>query len=197
MAEFSTTSPEIAENGMTITPIWTTLITQNDSKFVSEQRKAKQVFPKYDVKLKYPDAITPSDIQAIFDFYMARKGAYESFYIYDKTSRNHTKQYVDYGDSTTTIFDIPGKTTSSVSIYIDDVLQVGGYSIVSGTGTVSSDRVQFNAAPVTGQLITVSFTGYLRIRARFKDDRWSIAHLTQLLYLGGEIEFIGLAAEDT
>jgi hypothetical protein len=194
MAEYSTTNPLIAPDGLSITPIWTTIITQSDG--ITEQRKAKQLFPKYDVKLKYPTAIIPADIKIIYAFYMARKGAYEAFYIYDRESDAHVAQFVGWGDGSTLVFDIPGKTSSLQSVYIDGTLQNSGYSILTSGGTEASDRIQFTVAPILGQLITCSFTGYLRMRVRFKEDRLSKENLTHLLYRGGEIELKGLSAED-
>ena len=225
MAEYSTTNPLIAPDGLSITPIWTTIITQSDG--ITEQRKAKQLFPKYDVKLSYPNGISPADIKIIYAFYMARKGAYGAFYIYDREPDEHVSQFVGWGDGVTSTFDIPGITTSEQKIYIDGVeISSNNYTILTGGGVENSDRVSFGASggsllletggklllesggdmllegissgspPISGQLITCTFTGYLRMRVRFKEDKLSKETLTHLLYRGGEIEFKGLSAED-
>lgn len=80
------------------------------------------------------------------------------------------------------IFDLPSKTTdndSTLKIYVAGVLQTketpNQYDFLSGGGQGGSDRIQFKAGyiPTTGQLITADFKGYLRIKGRFKDDKFS------------------------
>ena len=109
--------PNPAPDGLLVTPVWTTVTTPFDA--MTEQRKAKQVFAKYDVSLKYPEGMTNADIMTLWAFYMARKGAYQAFYIYDLLSQAHTGLFVGWGDGTTTTFDLPGKSTSGHTIYID------------------------------------------------------------------------------
>jgi hypothetical protein len=99
--------------------------------------------------------------------------------------------YVGIGNGTTTIFDLPGKTTSAQSIYLDGALQGGGYSILVGGGTENADRVSFTSAPSANQIITVDFTGTLRLKCRFKEDSMSKTGFTKALYSTG-IELVGL-----
>lgn len=175
MAEYPTTSPTPSYKDFVITPRWKTIISEMDAG--NEQRKQKSTYAIYDVSLKY-DHLTITEFQTIWNFYMARRGAYEAFYIYDKISMTHGETnmpvYIGLGDGVITTFDIPGKTTTSQSIYLDGSLVGGGnYSILTGGGAESSDRVQFTAAPGSGILITCKFTGYLRIRCRFEEDKLS------------------------
>lgn len=109
--------PNPAPDGLLVSPVWTTLTTPFDA--MTEQRKAKAVFAKYDVSLKYPEGLDNADIQTLWAFYMARRGAYQTFYIYDLLSQAHTGLFVGWGDGTTTTFDLPGKSTSGHTIYID------------------------------------------------------------------------------
>jgi len=160
---------------LVIEPEWQTVISGFDGG--GEQRRQKQLFPKYNVAVQY-DALSETAMQTLWAFYMARKGAYEAFYIYDLSllasiSPNYDGQYVGTGDAATDIFDIPGRSTSSQSVYIDNVLQTitTDYSILTGGGESSSDRIDFVSAPAAGEVITVDFTGYLRIRARFLEDK--------------------------
>jgi hypothetical protein len=118
MSEYPST-PKPAPDGLLVTPVWTTVTTSFDA--MTEQRKAKQVFAKYDVSLKYPEGMTNADIMTLWAFYMARKGAYQAFYIYDLLSLAHTGLFVGWGDGETTIFDLPGKSTSDQTIYKDGV----------------------------------------------------------------------------
>lgn len=109
--------PNPAPDGLLVTPVWTTVTTPFDA--MTEQRKAKQVFAKYDVSLKYPEGMTNADAMTLWAFYMARRGAYQAFYIYDLISVTHVGLFVGWGDGETTIFDLPGKSTSGHTIYID------------------------------------------------------------------------------
>lgn len=154
---------------VSVTPIWKTNVTSLDSG--KEQRRQKWSFPKYDVSLNYDLIIPQSNMQILWDFYMARKGAAEAFYFYFRRSGAHKAQFVDYGDGSTTIFDLPGKSTSSRSIYFDGAVQSSGFSYLTGGGGESSDRVEFASAPPNGTLITCDFTGFLRNRCRFEEDR--------------------------
>lgn len=187
--------PIPAEEGFTITPVWTTVITTFDA--LTEQRKQKQLFAKYDVSIQYPDGVLLADVQTLWDFYMAMKGAYTPFYIYDIESMEHAGLFAGWGDGATTTFDIPAKTTSNHAIYIDGILQSSGYSILTGGGAESSDRVQFSSAPVSGAIITCDFTGYLRMRVRFTEDRLSRQHFINSIFKGMAVELTGLSPEVT
>ncbi len=157
-----------------IEPEFKTLISGFDGG--GEQRRQKQLFAKYNVTVQY-DALSAADAQTIYDFYMARKGSYEAFYIYDlallaSISTDHTGLYCGTGDASTEVFDIPGRSTSSQVVYVDGVEQTvtTDYVILTGGGESSADRIDFVSAPAAGEVITVDFTGYLRIRARFAED---------------------------
>ncbi len=167
MAEFPA-SPA-PNDPVAITPVWKTNVTGVDSG--KEQRRQKWTFPKYDVSLLY-DLISPqSNMQLLWDFYMARKGAAEAFHFYFRRLGTHKAQYVGHGDGVTTIFDLPGKSTSSQAIYFDEVVQGSGFSYLTGGGSSSSDRVEFAAAPPDGTVISCDFVGFLRNRCRFEEDR--------------------------
>lgn len=181
---------------LTIIPRFKTIQTEFDNG--SEERTAKWLFPKYDVTVQYL-ALSATNAQILWNFYLARKGSYEAFYIYDLSlmqlvTKSHVDQYIATGDGATTTFDIPGRSTSSHAIYKDSVLEdSGNYSILTGGGTSSSDRVQFNTAPTTGEIITADFAGYLRIRVRFAQDQMSQEMFALNLFSTG-LEMKGLAA---
>jgi hypothetical protein len=158
------------EEDFEVTPRWMTVVSNFDA--LNEQRKQKALFAVYNVAFSY-EHLTVSEEQTLWAFYMARKGSYEAFYIYDIYSWPHTGLFVGWGDASTFTFDLQGKTTSAQAIYLDGVLQSSGYTIVSGGGAEGSDRVTFDAAPAAGVLITCDFTGYLRARVRYKEDKLS------------------------
>jgi len=182
---------------LTVGQRWKTIVTGMDSGY--EERTAKWLFPKYDVTVKY-GAISATNAQILWNFYLARKGSYEAFYIYDLSllkliTKSHVDQYIGTGDGTTEVFDIPGRSTSSQSIYLDSVEQTltTNYVILTGGGTSSSDRVDFVTPPVTGTIITCDFSGYLRMRVRFAEDQMSQDLFFASLYSSG-LSMKGLAA---
>lgn len=125
---------------------------------------------------------------------MARKGRAEAFHFYFRRSGSHKAQYVAYGDGVLTTFDLPGKSTSSQTIYLDGAAQGSGYTILTGGGSSSSDRVQFDAAIPLGQLITCDFTGFLRNRCRFEEDRMTEERFYTTCYRTG-LRLKGLSFE--
>lgn len=174
-----------------LTPRWSTLVSKFDSG--AEQRRVKRLYPVYDVELKYK-TLTKTEAETLYVFYMARRGMAEAFVIYDLFSQGHICQYVGVGDGATTIFDLPGKSTSSHEIYIDGQVQSSGFEILYGDGDGDSDRVEFETAPAQGQVLTCDFTGFLRIRVRFAKDELTRETFDYLLYTYG-IDLEGLGAE--
>lgn len=158
---------------LAVTIRFNTLISSFDGG--GEQRRQKLLYPQYDTVIKY-DTITKTEAQTLYNFYIARQGSYEAFYIYDLSllllhTFVHTNQYMGTGDGSTTIFDIPGRSTSSQTIYTDGADATSDGSILTGGGASSSDRFTFNTAPIIGMIITCDFAGYLRMRVRFQDDK--------------------------
>ena len=180
-----------------IEPVWDTLIHTMDSG--AEQRRQKSLYPRFNVTLSFYGLIA-SEAQTLWDFYMARKGAFESFYFFDPApdiSGNTTSYddlFIGTGDGSTDVWDIPGKSTSSQVIYLDGVTQTvtTDYAILTGGGDGSADRVDFVTAPSLGVAITCDFTGKLRINCRFAEDRMSKEwFFTELFSFG--IQLKGLA----
>jgi hypothetical protein len=154
-----------------------------------EQRRQKQLYAKYDVKLQY-NVLTTVEIQVLWNFYTARQGTFEAFYFYTLEVADWDNLYVGVGDGTSVTFDLPGKSTSSVTVYVDGYT-VATYTKLVGGGAESSDRITFVTAPSAGQIITCDLTGYLRIRCRFKEDYFSRNNFEYVLYKSG-IELKGL-----
>jgi hypothetical protein len=169
---------------------WNTTISAFDSG--KEQRRQKNLYPKYDVTLTY-SVLTMAQMQTLWNFYQARKGTFEPFYFYSLESTTWSGCYLGIGDGTTTTFDIPGKSTSNVQIYVSGVAlrATEEYTLLTGGGAGSSDRVNFLTAPAANALITCDFTGYLRIRCRFQEEL-SRSAFTAALYRTG-IKLKGLS----
>lgn len=149
---------------------WRTLITPFDG--ANETRMQKDAYPKFDMAFTYK-LLTKAEIQILWSFYNARRGAYQTFYAYALDTADYESLFIATADGVETIFDIPGKSTSEQAIYLDGLLQSSGYSILTGGGTENSDRIEFASAPSEGKVITCDFTGYLRNRCRFQEDEMS------------------------
>lgn len=179
-----------------IEPVWDTLVTPFDSG--AEQRRQKSLYPRFNVRFQL-QSLQAADAQTIWDFFMARKGRFESFYFFDRmpdigVSTSYEGLYIGTGDGSTDIFDLPGKSTSSQVIYVDGVTQTvtTDYTILTGGGDGSADRVDFVTAPTLGQSISCDFTGKLRVNCRFAADKLSKKLFMTVLFEYG-IELIGLA----
>ena len=147
-----------------------TLVSEFDD-LGEEQRKQKWLYPKRRVTLRYR-LIAKSDAETLWEFYLARKGKYESFNFFFPHSDSYEGEYVGSGDGSTTVFNLPSKSGASYAVYIDSVAQSEGsdYTFGSGTGTDGADKVTFVSAPEEGERITYDFTGNLKIHCRFADD---------------------------
>lgn len=188
MAQFPTTP--VPQFPYDLVANWKTIISAFDSG--KEQRRKKQLYAKYDVSLTY-NVMTAANMALLWAFYQARNGSYEAFYFYTLESEAWTGLFVGIGDAATVTFDIPGKTTSAQVIYINGVVQTTGHTHVTGGGTESSDRITFDSAPALNAIITCDFTGYMRIRCRFDEDKMTKSRFAGALYRTG-LKLKGLAA---
>jgi len=143
---------------------------------IVSRRRAAVAYPAYDVSVAY-DSITAVDAQTLWNFYKARAGRLQAFYIYDLsllagTGPAHVGEYVGKGDGAEDTYDLPGRSTSSQTIYVDGVAQylTVDYTISYGTGDAAADQVVFAAPPTAGSMVTADFTGYLRCRVVFARD---------------------------
>lgn len=193
MATFPETDPA-PQYPLIIEPEFNTLISGKGGG--GEQRRQKLLYPRYNVTVRY-QGISLAEVKVPWEFYIARAGAYEAFYIYDLAlllghSFNHVGGYCGTGDGSTTIFDIPGRSTSSRTIYADGVDETSNVSFLTGGGSSNSDRVEFNVVPSSGKVITADFTGYLRMRVRFLEDKLQRQNFIYNLYAYG-IKLKGLS----
>jgi len=163
------------------------------------QKRSAIVYPAYDVVVNY-DVITPTEAQILWNFFKARRGGYEPFYVYDMAllagiAPSHVGEFVGVGDGVETTYDIPGRSTSAQTIYVAGVAKVvtSDYSISAGTGTSGSDQVIFESGsiPSGGYVITADFVGYLRMRVCFESDELDQTLFTDDLMRYGEIKMIG------
>jgi len=147
-----------------------TLITNFDDLGV-ETRKRKWLYPKRPITLKH-SILSKSDARSIWQFYQARNGPHEVFSWTHPVSDSYSGEYVGTGDGSTTDWDIPSKTSSSRTIYLNGASQTEGtnYTYTAAGGADGVDKISFATAPPADQRITYDFTGFLRVRCRFVED---------------------------
>jgi hypothetical protein len=170
-----------------------TVVSQFDSG--NEQRRSKWSFPKYNVTLHY-NALEATDVDTLWDFYQARKGSFEAFHFYT-LERSTWIAYVGVGNGVSTIFDLPGKDATLVNVYFNGSSKsTAGWSLATGGGESSADRITFSAAtsvPQSSDVVSAKFEGYMRVRCRFTEDKLNKEAFEARLYKLG-ISLKGLLA---
>lgn len=155
-----------------------------------EQRRKRWSAPQRSLTLKY-QGLTQTRIDELYNFFMARKGSYDPFYFFSPLKNlggsfpSYVKEYVGLGDGTTTIFELPSKSTTPGTLIIYNNGIVASATFLSGGGDAGVDRIQFSVAPVAGNIITADFTGQWRLRARFTNDSFSKELFTAALFNSG------------
>lgn len=174
---------------------WKTLFSNFDD-LGEERRKQKWLYPRRNISLKY-NYISQSNIDTLWEFYVARKGSYEAFNLFWPVSNSYTSEYIGTGDDSTVTWNLPSKTASSYTLYKDGVELTGGgtdYTFNAAAGADGADSVTLVVAPAAGERLSFSFTGYLKIRCRFMEDKFSYDIFAKALHVSG-VELKGLLNE--
>lgn len=163
----------------------------------AESRKQKWLYPKRNIYLAF-NHITKAQAQTLWQFYLARLGSYEAFNFFIPTMQDNPNsydgEYVGTGDGATVIFNLPSRTSSARTLYVDSVAQTDGgtdYTFSGLGGADGADKVTFTAAPASGTRVTLDFTGFLKIRCRFADDNLAWAEFFDRL-VQSELKLKGL-----
>lgn len=149
-----------------------TLVSQFDE-VGAEQRKQKWLYPRRDVRVLNYKHKSKADARTLWQFYLDRKGPFEAFNLFLALSNTYEGEYVGIGDGSTTVFNLPAKSSSSYTVYKNGVEQTGSgvdYTFGEGGGTDGADKITFTAAPASGDKVTYDFTGKLKIRCVFAED---------------------------
>jgi hypothetical protein len=149
-----------------------------------EQRKEKWHFPRRNLTINYKD-ITKEQCRLLWAFYIARKGPREAFSVFLTRTDSYVEEYVGVGDGSTLTFNLPCKSSVGVSVYLDSVIQPSGYTLTHLSGADGEDKITFDSAPEAGAVITVTFTGYLKVRSRFMEDKTSFDDFYRRVFVIG------------
>ncbi|GAG01292.1 unnamed protein product [marine sediment metagenome] len=159
-----------------------------------EQRKQKWLYPRRLITLRY-NFISKAEVQTLYQFYIARGGAYGAFAFFYPSPRSndytYITEYVGTGDASETVFSLPALDSGNYTLYVDGDSQTdpADYSFSAASGPDGEDKVTFTSAPPAGARITFTFTGRLKVRARFKDDKLSVEEfMDRLINVGLQLQ---------
>jgi hypothetical protein len=172
MAKFPEIDALIVTDPVSETLVFTTLRSQFGPG-PTPQRKAMQLYPTRAFAIGVERVIL-SQARTLYNFYLARKGSFEVFNFFHPLIAAYAGEYVGTGTGSQTVWNLPSKSGATCTVYIDGIAQTGGgvnYTFVSGTGEDGADKVTFAAAPTAGQRITYDFTGKLKVRCTFAEDK--------------------------
>lgn len=175
-----TASADSPSEGMTLTTAFPVEIVE--SRTGVEQRRALSIYPRHSVEIRWSrDMNAASRVDAIWDFYRQTRGRLLPFVYFDfDSARVWTRAYVGLGTGSQTVFDLPSKSATSVTVYVDGVATAGTFA--EGAGNNGRDRFTFGTAPASGAVIEASFTGRRAFTMRFADEALSYSAFSNLLY---------------
>lgn len=156
-----------ADSKATETPKFFTLVTETESG--KEQRRSKWSTPLREWELTFKNRPT-SEMQTLRDFFIARKGQYDSFYWLNPNEYQRTAYSVDsdYGSENTTV--LPDFPIVTGAIVYDDGVALSAstdYSINTTTGTIT-----WINKPAAHSVITATYQFYRVVR--FMEDSLDI-----------------------
>lgn len=176
-SEVLTISPEFS---LSETIQYATLIFQTSSG--KEKRRSKWSYPlrMLGCQLRYN---SKTDIDTLWTFYKARKGAYDTFWIKFPTEYQSVLEAVGTGDGGTAIYNLDyfPIDTAVVTAYLNDVEEED----VTPSNDVGNEvaKLTFDSNVGNNVVITASYDYYFQVR--FVDDRLSRQLMAyQLLHAG-------------
>lgn len=147
-----------------------------------EVRRSLHAFPMRRVGIKASNMFR-DEVKVLWDFYTARRGAYEAFHFFLPTLDYWTGEFVAVQTIPgTTTFDLPGMSVDEPTLIVYDDGVITAITFSGGTGENGADQVIFAPAPVLGSIITADIYGQLRMKMRFKDDKLTKGMIELLLY---------------
>jgi uncharacterized protein (TIGR02217 family) len=155
-----------------------------------ELRAARYASPLWAIELNYDllrMAAPEDELQTILGFFEACQGESASFYFEPLALSPVSAQMLGSGDGTTTTFAFtvtlggaviaPANIGTPPNIYLDGVLQSGGYTVAANP---LAPTITFAAAPASGVAVSADFHWYFL--CRFDDDSAGVEEFLAQLY---------------
>jgi len=160
-----------------------TLITEMEDG--DEKRRAKWPYGLRNYTLQLY-AYSKSNMDTIWDFYIARKGSYDSFLVKIPTEYEVSSETIGTGNgvrTTWTLDEFPVDTSANFTMYVDGV---EASASLSNNFDTEFSYVTFDSAPGDGLAVTGDYHIYFKVR--FVNDRLTRTLLAyQLLNAGIEL----------
>ncbi|MBI5050543.1 MAG: DUF2460 domain-containing protein [Nitrospirae bacterium] len=157
---------------------FSTLIFQADSGREKRRSKWSKPIRTLDTWLENEN---DAAVNLIWEFFKARKGKFDTFWVKFPTSFKVTGEAVGAGDGEQTVFNLDffPVDTAAAKVYLNGILQVSGYTI-SNDLTNEIAKITFSMAPGEGVVITADYEYYIQVR--FDDDKLSRELVQYKLY---------------
>jgi len=185
------------------TPVFRTLLQESASG--SETRVTLQSYPRWKWTLSFnflrDDA--NNEFRTLVSFFLARKGAFDSFLFTDVDDMAVTGQLIGRGDGHSTLFplvrsfqgfDEPVLAPNAITrLKVAGVTKTQGTDYSFGTwenGIIGSGLVGFATAPASGANITVDFSYYWPVR--FVADQYDFSKFMDRLWEQKKLDIVSL-----
>jgi uncharacterized protein (TIGR02217 family) len=148
---------------------FSTLVFQADSG--REKRRAKWSRPVRMVSCSLNNQ-SEAGVALVWDFFKARQGKYDPFWVKFPTSYKVTGEAVGIGNGVQTVFPLDYFPIDIASFkgYVNGVLVVGGYTLQNDL-TNETAKIVCSVPPVAGAVVTADYEYYIQVR--FDDDKLS------------------------
>jgi hypothetical protein len=169
----------IPYDDLTITPNFRT-VSANFEEFGKKRRKRKWLFTKRNISMVY-NHLSKIEARSLWQLFLNAQGSFGTFSWFNNEIDTYTKEYIGTGDGTTTVWNLPCKTPTSVTVYLDNVelINITDYTIVDEAGADGAAAITLVVAPEAGAYLTIDFTGYLKVNCSFSEDNIDLKYLQQ------------------
>lgn len=161
----------------------------------TESRRAVWQAPRKSVNIKYTHR-TIDEAQVIYDFYQGREGSLREFVFFFPQVQSYVKEFCgthkgDTGNQVT--LPSKGAQAATSTLYVNGAAR--SFSFLSQTG-IGEDRASVSGVLSAGDKIEFSFSGRLKIWARFSDDPVQVNEVKDV-YSSFTVNLYGLQARLT
>jgi uncharacterized protein (TIGR02217 family) len=176
-------------------PIWKTVT--HDSVSGRETRLGLWSYPKWRWELSYEflrsDAVN-AEWQSLLGFFLARRGAWDTFLFEDWEDKTATAQQIGVGNGTATQYQLVrtlgGYTEPTKEIKGTPKIYLAGVEQQSGWSVNSTGLVTFTSPPGNGIVVTATFDFYWRVR--FLEDELELEGFSYKFWSAKKVELISV-----